>query len=641
MQTGKFRIEAVVFCLTAIFLNPRESTAQNGDLIKALAMKPIQKNARFEEVEPDKVKDCSLEKIKRTEGEGFVVTGPDGQTLRWFVDTNGDGKFLDRWSYFASGVEVYREIDSDFDGTPDEFRWLGTEGMRWGVDSNNDKKIDRWKMISAEEVTAEVVDAAAQRNGEQFSSLLITASEIESLGLSEEKAKELREKSQRARSEFGKWASVQKLVNRDTHWTHFGAEKPGIVPAGTGGSEKDVVVYENVVALMENKGQSQQLLVGTMIQVGSNWRLVDLPRVVGEGSELSETGVFFNVSISERNPNIDAPVNNGGISKAMERLAKDLQDVDTRLQASGSSTASKEILQGQRADLIEKLISESTVAEDRSNWIKQFADTVSAATQSGEFPSGVKRLHEMTSKLQGSNSSKDDIAYVTFRAIAADYMQKTQTQDGNIQDEQKKYLENLEQFVKDFPTSPDAAEGMIQIALSAELALDVKTANLWYGRASRDFAKTLPGQKAAGALTRLSIERRQFSLQGTTLDGRAFDSAVFAKDPIIFHYWASWCEPCKAEMRALKELQSKYSKQRLRIVGINLDNEPEAAKALLKASGYSWLQLHEKGGLDGKLAVDLGVLTLPVNLVVDGTGKVVRSGVHWTELEGILEKMAK
>ncbi len=641
MRVVKDWLVGICACLLGTAGWTYSAAGQDAEIAKALAIKPTQTGVQYDIIEPEKFKDCTLERVKRPEGEGFLVTGPDGQTLRWFVDTSGDGVELDRWSFYAGGVEVYREIDTNFDKRPDEFRWLGTEGIRWGIDTNQDNIIDRWKVISAEEVSAEVVRAASLRDNDKFTSLLITPAEIAALGLGADKAKELEEKSQQARAGFSKWAANQKAVTRDTRWTHFGAEKPGVVPAGTNGSANDVVVYENVVALMDNKGQPQQLLVGTMIQIGTTWRLIDLPRAVGEGAELAEAGMFFNVAISERMPNTDVPANIGGISKAMERLAQSLDSVDVKLQAAATSAAEKETLHGQRADIIEKLISESTSSEDRSNWIRQFADTASAAAQSGEYSNGVKRLQEMVSKLRGIDSPVDDIGYVAFRAITAEYMQRTQSRDSDIQEEQKKYLANLEGFIKEYPSSPDAAEGMIQIALSAELALDTKTAGLWYTRASEDCSKTLAGQKAAGALTRLNIERRLFNLQGTTLDGRAFDSKVYANEPIIFHYWASWCEPCKAEMRALKELQNKYSKQRLRIVGINLDHEPETAKAFLKSNGYTWMQLHEKGGLDGKLAVQLGVLTLPVNLVVDGSGKVLKSGVHWTELDGILQKIAK
>ena len=82
----------------------------------------------------------------------WVVTGPAGETLRQFVDSNADNK-VDQWRYFRGGIEVYRDVDKDFDGKADQYRWLGTAGTRWGLDIDEDGEIDRWKSISPEEAT--------------------------------------------------------------------------------------------------------------------------------------------------------------------------------------------------------------------------------------------------------------------------------------------------------------------------------------------------------------------------------------------------------------------------------------------------------------------------------------------------------
>src|SRR5436190_9570871 len=44
---------------------------------------------------------------------GWIVVGPQGQTLRRFMDNNGDSS-VDEWSYYKNGLEVYR--DSDLNG---------------------------------------------------------------------------------------------------------------------------------------------------------------------------------------------------------------------------------------------------------------------------------------------------------------------------------------------------------------------------------------------------------------------------------------------------------------------------------------------------------------------------------------------
>ena len=90
-------------------------------------------------------------------------------------------------------------------------------------------------MISAEEVTAEVVRAASNREPTRFERLLITESEIASLGLGKEKAELLTQRVSDARKQFASWTTGQNVVTKVSKWTNFGGDKSGIVPAGTNG----------------------------------------------------------------------------------------------------------------------------------------------------------------------------------------------------------------------------------------------------------------------------------------------------------------------------------------------------------------------------------------------------------------------
>ncbi len=606
-------------------------------LSKALSYKPRQADVVYELVDAEKVSECAIDETARTDGKGFWVTGASGQPLRWFADTDGDNR-LDRWCYYNAGVEVYRELDTNANGTADEYRWLSTEGLRWGIDKNEDGTIDSWKMISAEEVTAEVVRAAAQRDKIKFERLLISDAEIAKLGVGKEKAAALRQHVADAAKQFDAWAAGQNVVSKQSKWTNFGADKPGIVPAGTEGSEKDVVVYENVVALLEDAGKAKQLLVGTMIQVGDTWRLVDLPRAVNEGAVVSDASIFFPASFTPRGAAGAAGEEAaGGISKAMQKLVTELQDVDAKLQAGGNTA----VLQAMRADILEKLVSAAESAAERTTWIKQFADTVSAAAQTGDYPDGAKRLNEFAGKLSSINPTNDDIAYVLFRTLTAEHNLKMQDPKADFEALQKSYLEDLQKFVGTYGDSPDAAEAMIQIALSAEFSGEAKIAEQWYTKASKNFSDTQAGKKATGAIERLNLVGQKFGLRSPTLDGRTFSSEAYLGGPVVYHCWASWCEGCKAEMRALNELKSKYAKTKFHVVGINFDNEADIAKNFVRESRYDWIQLHDQGGLESNLAVSYGILTLPFNVVVDKTGKVIKTGVHWTELDSVIEELTK
>ena len=101
---------------------------------------------------------CKVELVtdsqKRT--VGYALRDGQGKMLRRFVITSG-GKYLNQWSYYQDGFEVYREVDLDGDRSLDECRWLNAGGTR--VATVKAGKIVGWKRLSAEEASKVLVQA--------------------------------------------------------------------------------------------------------------------------------------------------------------------------------------------------------------------------------------------------------------------------------------------------------------------------------------------------------------------------------------------------------------------------------------------------------------------------------------------------
>ena len=75
--------------------------------------------------------------------------------------------------------------------------------------------------------------------------------------------------------------------------------------------------------------------------------------------------------------------------------------------------------------------------------------------------------------------------------------------------------------------------------------------------------------------------------------------------------------------------------------GTAFDNDLQALQQYVKSERLSWPQLYEPGGLDSRLANELGVLTLPTMLLIDKSGRVARRNVHVGELEDELGKLLR
>lgn len=225
----------------------------------------------------------------------------------------------------------------------------------------------------------------------------------------------------------------------------------------------------------------------------------------------------------------------------------------------------------------------------------------------------------------------------------ADYVLKLQTPGGDAGKVQNDWLAGLEKFVQEHPQSPDAPEAMLQLATTHEFSGNEAKALEWYGQIESTHPQSLVAKKAQGARVRLQSVGKPIKLIGKTTAGQRFDLEAYRnKSMVLIHYWASWSEPCKAELPQLRELLAKYGKRGFTIVGVSLDsNRKTLDDFLAKNRSYSWPQLYEEGGLDSRLANELGIPILPTMILVDKDGKVLNRGIHVSELDGVLSAQLK
>jgi thiol-disulfide isomerase/thioredoxin len=598
----------------------------------ALRLRPVQAEVDYEQVPADVVASCTVINLDRKGWVGWNLIAPDGAVLRRFADTNGDKK-IDLWCYFKFGIEVYRDVDVDFNGRAEHYRWLSTGGTRWGLDDDEDGTVDRWKQISAEEVTAEVVAALRDSDAGRFARLLVTAEEIESLGLGRSKSEQISARADRAGREFASLARRQKSVGPKARWVQFAASSPGVVPAGTDGSTKDVVVYENAVAMFEQGDRAGQLMVGTLIRVGDAWRAVDLPSVGDEGKGIARmAGNFF----TPGGTGIDAGMGSTMIGQETQGLVSKLEQVDKQLTSATDVDQIAE-LHATRTDLMGKLIEASENQSERDSWVRQLVDMLSVAVQTGDYPEGVTRLKSISSDFAGDDTALK--AYADYHAIATEYVVR-QTPTADFAEVQEWYLESLNGFVDVYPNTPEAAQAWLQLALSREFEDKESDALVYYKKVAVQFPGTDAGDKAAGAVRRLESVGRRIDLQGNTLEGKPFRLSDLRGKPVVIHYWATWCEPCKQDMKLLRRLQAAYQREGLQIVGVNVDVSADDAEAHLRETPLPWIHLFDEGGLDSSLlAKSLGVQTLPTMLLIDPDGKVVRHNVRAAELDAELARI--
>jgi cytochrome c biogenesis protein CcmG, thiol:disulfide interchange protein DsbE len=87
--------------------------------------------------------------------------------------------------------------------------------------------------------------------------------------------------------------------------------------------------------------------------------------------------------------------------------------------------------------------------------------------------------------------------------------------------------------------------------------------------------------------------------------------------PVVINFWASWCIPCREEARVLEAAWKKYGPQGVHVLGVNVQDSEEDARAFAKEFGVTYPIIRDK---DLTLWTKLGVSGLPETFFVDADG---------------------
>ena len=106
------------------------------------------------------------------------------------------------------------------------------------------------------------------------------------------------------------------------------------------------------------------------------------------------------------------------------------------------------------------------------------------------------------------------------------------------------------------------------------------------------------------------------------LDGKQVRlSALLEEGPLLVSFWATWCAPCKKEMRFLDEFHQKYNENSFRVLAISTDSPKSMSKvkSYIRAKKYTFLV-----GIDPiqEIAKKMNALLMPTTLILNKDRKV-------------------
>jgi peroxiredoxin len=186
-----------------------------------------------------------------------------------------------------------------------------------------------------------------------------------------------------------------------------------------------------------------------------------------------------------------------------------------------------------------------------------------------------------------------------------------------------KRAENQLQYAKD---NPNSYFGLVALSEAASRRVDVSTMGPVFNALNEKLKATFVGQGLALRLKSVSLTSVGSMAPLFTMNdvnGKPVSLADLRGKVVLLDFWASWCEPCRAESPNLMQQYKLYKNKGFEIISVSVDTYKKNWVQAIEQDKLPWLQVSDLRGWNNAVGRLYGITGVPAFFLINPDGKII------------------